>query len=44
MGFGFSGNPNRVTMVGADAIVTWVDTSTGTPNAVDYFLTERSPV
>ena len=44
MGFGFSGNLTRTWMVNADAVIAWVDVATGAPNAVDYYLTSRTPV
>lgn len=44
MGFGLSGNSNRTNMVGADATIAWVDNADGTPNAKDYYLTERTQV
>ena len=44
MAFGLSGRTDQTFMVGADATVAWVDNREGTPNAVDYFLTERVQV
>ena len=44
MGFGLSANPARTDMINADATIAWADINDGSPNAVDYFLTSRSPV
>ncbi len=44
MGFGLSGRSDSTFMVGADATITWVDSTTGSPNAVDYYITGRSQV
>lgn len=44
MAFGLSGRTELTSMIGADATVAWVDSSTGMPNAVDYFLTQRVQV
>ena len=41
MAFGLSGLTTQTFMIGADATVAWVDNRDGTPNAVDYFLTQR---
>ena len=41
MAFGLSGRTTETFMIGADVTVAWVDNSNGTPNAVDYFLTQR---
>ncbi len=41
MAFGLSGRTTGTFMIGADATVAWVDNREGTPNAVDYFLTQR---
>lgn len=38
MGFGLSGRSDTTFMIGADVTIAWVDTATGTPNAVDYYL------
>ena len=42
MAFGISGSDTRTFMVGADVVVTWIN-SDG-PNAVDYYLTARQQV
>ena len=42
MAFGISGSDTRTNMVGADVVVTWIN-SDG-PNAVDYYLTARQQV
>ena len=42
MAFGISGSNTSTDMVGADVVVTWVN-SNG-PRAVDYYLTERQQV
>ena len=44
MGFGLSGSDSSTEMVGSDATIAWIDSTTGTPNAQDYYLTARSPV
>lgn len=44
MAFGLSGRSDTTFMVGADATVAWVDSTTGMPNAEDYFLTQRVQV
>ena len=42
MAFGISGSTTSTNMVGADVVVTWIN-SNG-PSAVDYYLTERQQV
>ena len=44
MGFGVSGDASATFMVGADVSIAWLDNRDGRPNAVDYFITERSQV
>ena len=44
MGFGVSGDASATSMVGADVSIAWLDNRDGRPNAVDYFITERSQV
>ena len=44
MGFGVSGRDDSTFMVGADATIAWVDVTTGSPNAIDYYLTGRFQV
>ena len=43
MGFGLSGSASSTQMFGADPTITWVDETDG-PQAVDYYLSEYSPV
>ena len=43
MGFGLSGNPNRTQMVGADAVIAYVDNNQGA-FAIDYSLTAQTQV
>ncbi|KAF0313186.1 Protein Skeletor, isoforms B/C [Amphibalanus amphitrite] len=38
MAFGLSGHPTRSVMIGADAVVTWLDRRSGQGVAEDYFL------
>jgi len=42
MAFGISGNDTKTYMVGADVVVTWIN-SDG-PSAIDYYLTARQQV
>lgn len=44
MAFGLSGYSDSTFMDGADATVAWLDTATGTPNAVDYYINYREQV
>ncbi len=43
MGFGLSGSDSSTLMFGADATITWVDSSSQ-PNAVDYHLSDYTQV
>ena len=36
--FGVSGDADMVRMAGGDVTVAWIDSRTGMPKAVDYFL------
>ncbi|EDW23844.1 GL23703 [Drosophila persimilis] len=44
MSFGISPNKNISQMIGADAVVAWVDPETGNGFAQDYFLEGKAPV
>lgn len=42
MAFGISPKVEKTEMIGADAVVSWVDQSTGKGYAVDYYLSAKA--
>lgn len=44
MGFGLSGSAVSTLMLGADPTIAWVDSATGQPQAVDYYLSAYTQV
>lgn len=44
MAFGLGKDDSKSDMIGADAVVAWVDHKTGKGNAVDYYLASKEQV
>lgn len=42
MSFGISPDKDRSTMIGSDAVVSWVEKDTGKGYALDYYITDKS--